>query len=237
MTTKTALNCLHEFSYPQFVGYVEEELKLDDWVIWNAPSQVRLDCLDYTNYGTNDGKLYYQILQQEALESNIQAEPSEIISWIDTLRLLYETLLLVPQKILDEIKIIQEYKIPYSNRRADYLLVHKNRILIVEFSLENNEDSKYENKLQQVVGYKEMLGVLCPRNIEIATYVYLIKYESNFPYNKLEKINKYTLQREPVNNSKSFEMAQYIRIFFTKENVDKSYTQLNFLNADEKYSR
>lgn len=36
MTTKTALNCLHEFSYPQFVGYVEEELKLDDWVIWNA---------------------------------------------------------------------------------------------------------------------------------------------------------------------------------------------------------
>lgn len=49
-------------------GYIEEELKLDDWVIWNAPAQVRLDCLDYTNYGANDGKLYYQILQQEALQ-------------------------------------------------------------------------------------------------------------------------------------------------------------------------
>lgn len=49
MISKTVLNCLHEFSYPEFVGYIEDELNLEDWVIWNAPTQVRLDCLDYTN--------------------------------------------------------------------------------------------------------------------------------------------------------------------------------------------
>lgn len=82
-----------------------------------------------------------------------------------------------------------------------------------------------------------MLSVLCPNNIEIATYVYIIKLESNYPYNKLERFNKYTLQKEPVNNESSFAMAQYIRIFFTKEYVNNSYSQLRFLDADEKYNK
>lgn len=225
---KPLLNCLHEFrNYAQFIGYVEDELHIVDWVIWDAKLSDRANYLDYNRKGAEEGAIYYQKLQQDALINSITAEPGEIVTWIDTLRILYEALIqtVLPAEVLDNLTIIQEYCIPFTHKRADYILSYKNKMLILEFSFDNHDWLQYDTKLQQVVGYKERLSVLCPSNIEIGSYVYIIKPESISP-NIQTKL--------PVNDKSTFALAQYIRIFFTKGVVNNATQQLYFLNADEK---
>ena len=61
----------------------------------------------------------------------------------------------------NKIRILQEYCIPYSCKRADYLLVYENKILILEFSFNKlGYELQYETKLQQAIGYKEIIDYL-----------------------------------------------------------------------------
>lgn len=224
---KIVVNCLHKFnSYAEFAGYVEDDLNLTDWVIWEDSLQKRADFLDCGYKGRDEGFVYYQKLQQDALINNIPADPGEMVTWLDTLRLLHEALLLVdlPEEISRNLVIIQEYCIPFSNKRADYLLIYKEKMLILEFSFDNNDTLKYETKLQQVLGYKERLSLLCTKDIEIGTYVYIIKPESITPDIRT---------KVPANDRSTFLLAQYIQIFFTKASTSSTIDQLGFLHAFE----
>lgn len=81
--------------------------------------------------------------------------------------------------LLNNIRTIQEFHISFTNKRADYLLVYENKTIIVEFRYNkfDNEDYHYSIKLNQLIGYKELIINILPKNIDIATYTFLIHPE------------------------------------------------------------
>lgn len=218
------MNCLKEYTYQNFEEFLEEELELFYWEIWDTDLKTRIN--------TAKNHKRFEILQELSIESDIDANDSEVLSWIDTLRTLYKTLEYIPNNIKDEIKIIQEYKIPFSKKRADYLLLYRNKILILEFSFTRDEEQDYKVKLKQVLGYKELMMDLLPNNIDIGTYVFLLKPERAIGEAPYIKINKYTQQEEFANSEDIISFAQYIVLFFTKEH-DSALTELNKLNSYE----
>lgn len=203
------MKCLEKYSFKQFEKYVIEELQIADWDVWDEDLSRR------ATYVKN--REYFVKLKQKSDYKQINATDKEILTWLDTLKLLRDTLQELPQTILDELIIIQEYVMPFDEKRADYLLIHNNRILIIEFSYEKYND--YGNKVQQALGYKELLQDLLPNYIDVGTYVYKYKAELN-DYLKT-KINKFTNKVEPINNEIKFSCKNYIRRFFEKDPIEQ----------------
>lgn len=218
------MNCLNEYTYQEFVTFIEEKLGLDYWDIWDS---------DITNR-ISRAKLHerFQLLQNIANEANIYPTELEVLSWLDTLNILYRILAEIPDSIKNELKIIQEYMIPFSKKRVDYILLYRNKILILEFSFTNDEEQDYKAKLKQVLGYKELMLDLLPNNIDIGTYVFLIRPEIEPTKTYHSKLNKYTQQQDKVNSENIFSIQQYIMLFFTKEQ-ELAYNELNKLHQQE----
>lgn len=95
--------------------------------------------------------------------------------------------------LLNNIRIIQEFHIPFTNKRADYLLVYENKIIIVEFSYNQfeNKDYHYNIKINQVIRYKELIINILPKNIDIATYTFLIYPEDVDENSNQEQIENF----------------------------------------------
>ncbi len=203
------MKCLEKYSFNQFEKYVTEELQIADWYVWDEDLGRRAT---YVN-----NRDYFKKLKQKSENKLINATDKEIVTWLDTLKLLRDTLQELPKSILNELIIIQEYVMPFDEKRADYLLIHNNRILIIEFSYEKYND--YGNKVQQALGYKELLQDLLPNYIDVGTYVYKYKSELN-DYLKT-KINKFTNRVEPINNEIKFSCKNYIRRFFEKDPIEQ----------------
>ena len=121
-------------------------------------------------------------------------------------------------------QILQEMEIPFTHKRADYVLVYRRKILIIEFSFQKlNGRYKFEDKLNQAVGYKELLSNVMPPHIEIGTYTFLIEPETNKSGNTVKKFNKYSNEQELPNNEKIQEFGGYINLFFQKDFEDAMY--------------
>ena len=127
-------------------------------------------------------------------------------------------------EIRNELQILQEMEIPFTHKRADYVLVYRRKILIIEFSFQKlNGRYKFEDKLNQAVGYKELLSNVMPPHIEIGTYTFLIEPETNKSGNTIKKFNKYSNEQELPNNEKIQEFGGYINLFFQKDFEDAMY--------------
>lgn len=105
----------------------------------------------------------------------------EIVTWLDTLNILYYVFdRIEDENLRNSVKILQEYCIPYSNKRVDYLLVYDNKILILEFSFNKlGYDLQYETKLQQAIGYKELLNNILPKEVDLGTYTFIVEAEED----------------------------------------------------------
>lgn len=166
----------------------------------------------------------YQYLKKRAKNQDMNVQAAEIISWLDTLNIIYYVLDYVDPKIRNELQILQELEIPFTNKRADYVLVYRKKILIIEFSFQKlNGRYKFEDKLNQAAGYKELLSNVMPPHIEIGTYTFLIEPETDKSGNMVKKINKYTKEQELPNNEKIQEFGGYINLFFEKDFEDAMY--------------
>ena len=137
--------------------------------------------------------------------------------WIgieDTLNILYYVFKNIEdEKLREKIRILQEYCIPYSNKRADYLLVYDNKILILEFSFKKlGYELQYETKLLQAIGYKELLGNILPKETDIGTYMFLVEAEEDKAGGAI-----YIEGTEYLPNYYKIELlAKYIEKFFKK---------------------
>lgn len=151
---------------------------------------------------------YYQTIIKQAEENKIQFDETEIISWLDNLNLLHH-ILCGNRKILDNFKdfdLFQELCIPFSNKRADVVIIKNNKILIIEFSYNKwNIEYRYENKLHQAIGYKELLQNVLSSNVQIGTYTFL-----NKPDDKDVNVNE-----EECDNLRNF-----ILHYFNNSNID-----------------
>lgn len=214
---------LHWLNCDEFNKLIQDELHLEGWLVYDMNADDRAKMVDYT--------LKYQYLKKRAEEQGINAKASEIISWLDTLNLMYYVLDFVNPKIRDELQILQEMEIPFTHKRADYVLVYRNKILIVEFSFQKlNGRYKFEDKLSQAVGYKELLSNVMPPHIEIGTYTFLIDPETDQSGKIVKRLNKYTNAQELTNNEKIQEFGGYINLFFQKGLEDAMY-YLGYVNG------
>lgn len=164
---------------------------------------------------------YFVKLKNAANQANIQATDQEILSWIDTMNFLYWTIDKIENNIRDastEFIIIQEFLIPYTKKRPDYILVSDNKMLILEFSYVNQPmktEYQYDNKISQAMRYKEMLSSLLPQHIQIGTYTCLIKPERDKDRNNLNvKQSYYNDTEELVTFDDQANLAFYIVEFF-----------------------
>lgn len=213
---------LYSLSVKELETLIEQTLRIENWCVYDLPAQKRIDEIKNRNY--------YKILQQRAREQGINAKPAEILSWLDTLNLLYYSIQHAKLTEMDDLTIIQEYQIPFSHKRADYVLVYKNKILIVEFSFDRfGEKYTYETKLSQAMGYKELLTNVLSNHIEIGTYTFIIKAEVDANGADIIKWNKYEQKDALANNETIHEFGCYISRFFNKEE-SLAMSQLQFLD-------
>ncbi len=212
------MKCLYELNVEQLIKLVEEDLTLDGWTIWNESIEKR------TDYARELKR--FEILKGRAKEQGLKVLDREIVTWLDTLTMLYRSLKNINDSELTEnLKIFQEFVMPYSRRRSDYLLVYDNKILILEFSFDKWGDAKYEAKLQQASSYKEILSVFLPKEIDIGTYTFLIAPDEDEEGRFI--CDNVTNRR--VNDDKVEELANVIQKFF-KKNLVLAYNSLKNLS-------
>lgn len=204
-------NCLFYFESIEQFQEIVENYGIDSWMIYAMPLSERTDRISYSDR--------YQYLDKQNDKTGTTNNKQEIVSWIDTMNFMY----LMADNIEDKdgIIIIQELKIPYSNKRPDYILIKNNKILVIEFSFKKlGDEYQYENKLTQAIGYKELLSNILPNHIQIATYTYLIKPEAQDYFSDIYVDSKYTDKKVDPNYDGRIEMAKYIDNYFTNTKKD-----------------
>ena len=195
----------------EFKKFTKSELKLDNWEIQEKTIKDRYDCVKKYSYINK--------LNDIAKANDILYDECETISWLDSQSIMLKVITSL-EKIMDDvnfnkIKLIQEYNIPFTNRRADYLLVYDNKIIIVEFSYNKFENTEYHyhTKLNQVIGYKELISNIVSKDIDIATFTFLIHPED---------VNENSNQEQIEN------FVEYIKFFMEKKSIS-AYEELDKL--------
>ena len=215
------MKCLYELNSEKLDKFWIDELRLNKWYIRNDTIAARTQAASYLNR--------FNILKERAEKLGYSFNETEVISWLDTLT----TMCVVFNRLNDgylknNLLILQEYCIPYSNKRADYLLVYDNKILIIEFSFNKlGYEFNYETKLQQAISYKELLGNILPKEIDIGTYTFLLEPEED----KNGKTIYVDNEKETLpNDFKMQSLANYIEKFF-KKNINLAENSLRQLKS------
>lgn len=222
--TNIELKCLKKYNNVQdFIKYIEEDLQIEDWGIYDLTIEERLSRVRQNKY--------FIKLKEEARKNNINADETEIISWLDTSNYLYYVFnsKSIFGDFNEDITILQELNIPLTNKRADYVLCCRNKILILEFSFNKwQKEYHYENKLTQVIGYKELLTNLLPRHIIIGTYTIILnaEYENN-GYDCFQINSKYLHEKCFPNLDSQIELGTFIKQFFKKDIQRNALGELN----------
>ena len=202
------MKALYNLNYEEFKNLVDNDLNIADWLVFDGEAMSRKNMII--------NKRYFKILRQRAIEQGINASDEEVLSWLDTLNLLFHSLNFVDDRILTKLRIIQEYQIPFTKKRADYLLVYENKILILEFSYDRlGHEYKFETKLSQAIYYKELMSNIMPDHIKIGTYTFMISPEVNSEGKDIMRFNKYIQQDDLANNEKTIDLSEYIMFFFS----------------------
>lgn len=183
----------------EFKKITKSDLKLNKWLVYDESIDKRYDQVCEYSYITK--------LKNLATKQGLEYDETEIISWLDSQKIMLKVLeqLEKQEQDIDSFNIIQEYHIPFTNKRADYLLVKDNKILIIEFSYNKSKKSnwnalyRYQNKLNQVINYKELISNIISKNIEIGTFTFIIKPEE---------------ENEEINYKEISNIAEYIKYFF-----------------------
>lgn len=170
--------------------------------------------------------------------SKIEANTTEIISWLDGMEQIYRIFdeianSLPIEQMTDFFKnmhIIAEYHIPFNKNRIDYLITKDDKILLIEFSYCDNPQSKehYKKKLNQIIYYQDLLKSSLSEHIKINIYTFLIKPEENNFVDKIKTKSK--LMDEEV--SPNFDERHYLKnlILHTFSKTKKTaYEELDIL--------
>ena len=83
----------------------------------------------------------------------------------------------------------------------------------MEFSFNKlGYELQYETKLQQAIGYKELLSNILPKEVDIGTYMFFVEAEED----KWGEAIYVENTEELPNSSKIEQLAKYIEKFFKK---------------------
>ena len=122
--------------------------------------------------------------------------------------------------------IIAEYRMPYSNKRIDYLLCLDKKYLVIEFSLcrSHQKDSlRYGQELDQAIEYKALLSNIVGRDYDIAVFSYLI-------YPEVDAYNR-ALEGHLLKNERGIQkLSEFINYYFNHEK-EEAYHHLEDIQA------
>lgn len=202
------MKSLFNGSIKEFRKLTNSELNLWKWRIYDATISERYHMVESTSYVVN--------LKRLADYNKMNYDEYEIISWLDSQMVVLKIIKLLEEIVdynyLESIRIIQEYHIPFVNKRADYLFIKDNKILIVEFSYANfnKTDYQFQTKLNQVINYKELISNIVSRNIDIATYTFILNPED---------------EDYEINYDQIYNFVHYLLYFFSSKDCN-AYTEL-----------
>ena len=165
------MKCLFKGTLKEFKEFTNKDLSLYKWKVYEQEIKDRFNQIkDYK---------YTNLLTIKANTVLNEYDQTEIISWLDSEMIMLKIIKQLNKKLIDGITIIQELHIPFTNKRADYILTKNNKILILEFSYSEEKYSnyQYQTKLNQVINYKELLNNIFPKHIEIGTFTFIIHPE------------------------------------------------------------
>jgi hypothetical protein len=174
-------------------------------------------------------------LKNTFLDKEISIFPlkdEEVITWIDTLILLRRVLLVLFKQGIDtdKISLIMEYPLVFGNHmRADYLLIYKKLIIILEFGMFNQDErrseERYTKKLQESNSYRQLLANLINSKIEVVNYVMI--YRPEYCRNEKKHINE-----NIIYNSKEIDkLVKFITHLIKLQDISCPMYQLEYLNS------
>lgn len=183
------MKALFNETIKEFKKIIKSNIQANKWKIFEMSISDRYEWVQDNSYVNK--------LHSIAKTNDILYDECETISWLDSqsimLKVINKLEKIMDDENFDKIRVIQEYHIPFTNRRTDYLLVYNNKIIIIEFSYNNfgNEEYHYHTKLNQVIGYKELISNILPKDIDIATYTFLLHPEDIHENSNKEEINNF----------------------------------------------
>lgn len=205
------MKALFNGTIKEFKKTTKSNLQFNKWKVFEMNIEDRYDCVQDNSYVNK--------LHEIAKSNNIKHDECETISWLDSQSIMLKVINKMEKfdydNLLNNMRIIQEFHIPFTNKRADYLLVYENKIIIVEFSYNkfDNEDYHYNIKLNQLIGYKELISNILSNDIDIATFTFLIHPED---------VNENSNQEQIEN------FVEYIKFFMKKKSIS-AYEELDKL--------
>lgn len=205
------MKALFNGTIKEFKKTTKSNLQFNKWKVFEMNIEDRYDCVQDNSYVNK--------LHEIAKSNNIKYDECETISWLDSQSIMLKVINKMEKfdydNLLNNMRIIQEFHIPFTNKRADYLLVYENKIIIVEFSYNkfDNEDYHYSIKLNQLIGYKELISNILSNDIDIATFTFLIHPED---------VNENSNQEQIEN------FVEYIKFFMKKKSIS-AYEELDKL--------
>lgn len=205
------MKALFNGTIKEFKKTTKSNLQFNKWKVFEMNIEDRYDCVQDNSYVNK--------LHEIAKSNNIKYDECETISWLDSQSIMLKVINKMEKfdydNLLNNMRIIQEFHIPFTNKRADYLLVYENKIIIVEFSYNkfDNEDYHYNIKLNQLIGYKELISNILSNDIDIATFTFLIHPEDVNGNSNQEQIENF---------------VEYIKFFMKKKSIS-AYEELDKL--------
>ena len=100
------MNCLYNMLYGDLKELVEDVLHLEYWSVRDDELRSRMDSIAYSDR--------FKELKERATEKGYVFNDIEIVTWLDTLNILYYVFdKIEDERLCEDIRILQEYSIPY----------------------------------------------------------------------------------------------------------------------------
>jgi len=127
---------------------------------------------------------YMNLLRNKFNEKHLfrrQVSISELISFVDSfylMTIIFDKLkTMISDDLFNSIEIFCEYRINLSkNKRVDLLLVHKQKVVLIEFRISNtfpNMSSIWQKKTLELIVYKELLSYYIGNTYSIYNYAFI----------------------------------------------------------------
>jgi len=180
---------------------------------------------------------YFLVLEKQFKKSELtiwDLKQEEIITWIDTMKLLRRILLKLFQKGVNvsKINVIMEYPLIYGNHmRSDYLIVYDRLIVVLEFGMFNQDEKRseerYTKKLQESINYRQIIGNAVDKEVNTINYVMIYKPE-------YDRIMCKSLDENIYYNLKEIDLlASFLYKYTTKQDNLTGIRQLELLELEK----
>lgn len=103
--------------------------------------------------------------------------------------------------------------------------------ILNQFAKKEKRESRYQEKLNQVICYKELLSNALPKHVEIATYTFPIQPETDENGNSIFKYSPIAKEDKFLNYDNCYYLGQFIKQFFATTN-QSAFDELNKIKDD-----